>query len=158
MAVLSKTFFHVAVVVPRLDEALEHLSGVLGAQWGPTTEIGVAVAGPDGGGGRHVPLRFAYSVEPPYFEVIEEAPGSVWVCNPNSNLHHVGYWAEGLIAERDRLVASACPIEIAGFAGEPPEPAMYTYHADPLGIRVELVDAALRPMMEAALAEGRAMV
>jgi hypothetical protein len=154
-SVLSKSFFHVGVVVPRLEEALEHLTATLGLAWAPTTETEVAVAEAATGVERFVPLRFAYSVEPPYLEVIEEAPGSVWVLNPHSNLHHLGFWADGLVAERDRLVASACALEISGFTGELRQPGQYSYHADPLAIRIELVDASLRPMMEAAFAAAR---
>jgi hypothetical protein len=148
--VLAPSHFHVGIVVPRLEPALEHLTSILGARWAPTTETDVPVAEPDGSR-RVVPLRFAYSCDAPYLEVIEEAPGSVWVCNPHSNLHHIGVWADGLEAGRSRLVGGKCPVEIAGFADETGNPAMYTYHADPLGIRIELVDAALRPMIEATL-------
>ena len=148
---LSASHFHVGIVVPRLEPALEHLTAVTGARWGPTTETAVPVAEPDGTR-RAVPLRFAYSRDAPYLEVIEEAPGSVWVCNPHSNLHHIGLWADGLAGERSRLVGAGCPVEIAGFVDGTGDPAMYTYHADPLGIRIELVDAALRPMIEASLA------
>jgi len=148
--VLSPSHFHVGIVVPDLEPALEHLTSVLGARWAPTTETDVPVAEPDGTR-RLVPLRFAYSCDAPYLEVIEEAPGSVWVCNPHSNLHHIGLWADGLEGERSRLVGGDCPVEIAGFVDETSNPAMYTYHADPLGIRIELVDAVLRPMIEATL-------
>jgi hypothetical protein len=146
--VLSTSFFHVGIVVPRLEEALDHLGATLGLRWAPTTETDVPVASADGA--RLVPLRMVYSVEPPYVEVIEEVQGTVWVVNPYSNLHHIGFWADSLEGERDRLVASACPLEISGFAGEPRRTAQYTYHVDPLGVRIELVDAALRPMMEEA--------
>ena len=147
---LSTSFFHVAMVVPRLEEALDHLSATLGLVWTPVIETDVPV------GDRLIPLRCVYSGEPPHLEVIEEAPGSVWVCNPYSNLHHVGFWADGLEGERDRLVASGCPVEIAGVGPEPDRTAVYTYHADPLGVRVELINAALRPLMEEAFAAARA--
>jgi len=147
--VLSSSFFHVGMVVPRLEEALDHLGATLGLVWTPVVETDVPV------GNSAVPLRFVYSAEPPHLEVIEEAPGSVWVCNPHSNLHHIGFWADGLEGERDRLVASGCPLEIAGIAPEPDRTALYTYHADPLQLRVELVNAALRPLMEEGFAAAR---
>ena len=150
---LDKSFFHVGIVVPRLEEALEHLSATLGLRWGPVTASDVTIE--DGDGRRTtVPLRLVYSVEPPYIEVIEEAPGTVWECNPYSNLHHIGFWADGLQASHDHLVASACPREVAGAGGRAPE--VFSFHRDPLGVRVELLDAATRPMMEAALFGGGA--
>jgi len=36
--VLSNSFFHVGIVVPRLEEALEHLSAALGLIWAPINE------------------------------------------------------------------------------------------------------------------------
>jgi len=148
--VLSPSLFHVGIVVPRLEPALEHLTATLGSRWAPTTETDVPVAEPDGTR-RLVPLRFAYSKDAPYLEVIEEVPGSVWVCNPHSNLHHIGVWADGLPGTAAGVVGAGCPVEIAGFADESGDPAMFTYHFDPLGIRIELVDTMLRPMIEASL-------
>ena len=146
---LSTSFFHVAMVVPSLEDALDHLGASLGLVWAPTVETEVPA------GDRLVPLRFAYSAEAPHLEVIEEAPGSVWVRNPYSNLHHIGFWADGLEGERDRLVGAGCPLEVAGFGGEPDRTALYTYHTDPLGLRVELINAALRPVMEEGFASAR---
>jgi Glyoxalase/Bleomycin resistance protein/Dioxygenase superfamily len=159
--VLDKSYFHVGIVVPRLEEALEHLSSSLGARWGGVTSSDVVVQ--DARGRRAtVPLRLVYSVEPPYIEVIEEAPGTVWECNPYSNLHHIGFWAEGLAPSHDELVASACPLELAGVGGEQGDagaavPAMFTFHKGALGVRIELLDAAIRPMMEEALIAGTAL-
>jgi len=154
--VLSSSLFHVGVIVPRLEAGLDHFSTVLGLSWMPIIETEVPVSVGDPGADRHVALRFAYSVEDPHLEVIEEAPGSVWVCNDRSNLHHIGFWAADLVAESRRLQASMCPLEIAGFTGPSERPALYTYHADSLGVRIELVDAGLRAGMEAGFAEARA--
>jgi hypothetical protein len=154
--VLSNSFFHVGVIVPRLEAGLDHLSTILGLSWMPITETQVPVSVAETGVDHEVALRFAYSVEDPHLEVIEEVPGSVWVCNPGSNLHHIGFWADGLPAESSRLHSSTCPIEISGFTGSSDRPALYTYHADSLGIRVELVDNGLRAIMEAGFAEARA--
>jgi hypothetical protein len=162
--VLSSSFFHVGIVVPRLEAALEHLTTTLGVSWMPIIETEVPVSIGDTGVDGHVSLRFAYSVEDPHFEVIEEAPGSVWVCNSGSpgvfttgsNLHHIGFWADDLPTDSRRLQASMCPVEIAGFTDSSARPALYTYHADLLGVRIELVDGALRAGMEAGFAEARA--
>ena len=153
---LTESFFHVGVIVPRLEAGLDHLSNILGLSWMPVTETQVPVTDWDTGVDHHVALRFAYSVEDPHLEVIEEVPGSVWVCNPGSNLHHIGFWSDDLPTESSRLHASTCPIEIAGYASSSERPALYTYHADSLGIRVELIDSGLRAIMEAGFAEARA--
>ena len=109
-----KQLFHVGVIVPRLEAGLDHFSTVLGLSWMPIVETEVPVSVSDGAD-RLVALRFAYSVEDPHLEVIEEAPDSVWVCNPGSNLHHIGFWADDLTADSRHLQSSTCPIEIAGY-------------------------------------------
>jgi hypothetical protein len=150
--VLDKSFFHVGIVVPQLEEALEHLAATLGLRWTGVAELDFGFESADGRR-TTMPLRMVYSVEPPYIEVIEEVPGTPWVCNPYSNLHHIGFWADGLEGCHDHLVASACPLEAAGYAGDV-VPAGFSYHRAPTGVRVELVDAGLRPTMEAAIAAG----
>ena len=94
---LDKSFYHVGIVVPRLEEALDHLAATLGVRFGAVTEVDFAVEDP-AGRTTTVPLRMVYSAEPPFIEVIEEVAGTPWVCNPHSNLHHIGFWAEGLQA------------------------------------------------------------
>ena len=94
-----------------------------------------------------MPTTLCYSTAPPYLEIIEETPGTVWVCNEHSNLHHIGFWTDALEADSGTLVAARCPLELCGRDGGQ-VPVSFTYNRDPLGVRIELVDAALRPAME----------
>jgi hypothetical protein len=94
-----------------------------------------------------VPNRICYSVQAPHVELIQEVPGTPWVCNEHSNLHHLGFWSEALAADSGRLGAAACPLELMGGHGSGP-PGMWAYHRDPLGIRIEVVSEDLRPFME----------
>lgn len=139
-------YFHVGIVVPDLESAQAHLTELLGVGWGPVIETELPVRLGDGTE-LTVPNKICYSTEHPHLELIQEAPGTPWVCNEHSNLHHIGVFADALTAERDRLVAAACPLEIMDGHGDGP-PQAFTYHRDPLGVRVEIVSAALRPAME----------
>jgi hypothetical protein len=87
-----------------------------------------------------------YSVGEPHLELIEEVPGSPWVCNANSNLHHIGFWSRDLAVDGDDLTASGCPLQLCGRAGEA-APVSFAYHVNDLGVRVEIVDVALRDAM-----------
>ena len=141
-----ETYFHVGIVVPDLGRAQEYYADLLGLEWGPVLATDVEVR--LGDGDEHVfPNQIVYSAGPPYIELIQETPGSPWVCNEHSNLHHIGFFAEAFEPEADRLVAASCPLEMYGGHGDGP-PAGFTYHRDPWGVRLELVDAAIRPMME----------
>src|SRR4051794_2242497 len=139
-------FFHVGIVVPDLEGAQAYYTELLGLAWGPVFENDVEVR--LGDGREHVfPNKIVYSSGPPHLELIEEAPGSPWVCNEHSNLHHIGIFTDDLGAEADRFVGSACPLEMLGGHGDGP-PSTFTYHRDPWGVRIELVDGTMRPTME----------
>jgi Glyoxalase/Bleomycin resistance protein/Dioxygenase superfamily len=138
--------FHVGIVVPDLDVGLARLAELLGVQWGPIIENDIQVRDGDGQD-LLLPNRICYSTGAPYLEVIQEVPGSPWVCNEHSNLHHIGFFSDALVAESRELSAAACPLELLDGHGNAP-PSKFTYHRDPLGVRVELVNADLRGVME----------
>jgi hypothetical protein len=87
-----------------------------------------------------------YSVDAPHLELIEEVPGSVWVCNQQSNLHHIGFWSDDLAADHARLTGSGCPMQLCGRAGDD-APASFAYHRNNSGVRIEIVDATMREAM-----------
>lgn len=138
--------FHVGIVVPDLEAAQTRLTELLGAEWGPIVETEIHVRDGDGDE-RRVPNRMCYSTAPPHLELIQEVPGTPWVCNEHSNLHHIGFFAGTLADESGRLQSAACPLELTDGEGDGP-PSMWAYHRDPLGVRVELVSHDLRAMME----------
>jgi hypothetical protein len=140
-------YYHVGIVVPDLEAAQAYYSDLLGLEWGPVLETDVEVRVGDGSE-RIFPNKIVYSTEAPHIELIQETPGSPWVCNEHSNLHHIGIFAPDLGADAARFVGSACPVEMCGGHGEGP-PSTFTYHRDPWGVRLELVDGAIQPMMEA---------
>jgi hypothetical protein len=140
-----EAYFHVGIVVPDITAAQVRLTELLGTVWGPTLENEIEVR--EAGSDRMLPNQICFSANAPYIELIRETPGSPWVCNEHSNLHHLGFFSGALTAESDRLVAAGCPLEIMGGHGDGP-PAGWAYHADPLGVRIEVVDDAMRPMME----------
>ncbi len=142
----TSEMYHVGIVVPDLDAAMAHFTELLGTVWGPVMEGDVEVR--DGEGvDRVVPNRICYSTAAPYLELIQEMPGTVWVCNEHSNLHHIGFFSDDLVTDSGSLTTSQCPLELNGREGST-SPTMFTYHRDPLGVRIEYVDVAIRPMME----------
>src|ERR1700693_85229 len=135
--------FHVGIVVPDLQAARARLADLLGVGWGPIIESD-AIELRDGVGNDLVlPNKICYSTATPYLELIEEVPGSEWECNEYSNLHHLGFWSGALVADSGHLSTAQCPLTFCGRESGH-APSMWAYHQDPLGVRVELVDAALR--------------
>jgi hypothetical protein len=139
-------YFHVGIVVPDLQAARARLTELLGVEWGPVVVNDIDVR--DGAGvERVVPNKICYSTAAPYLELIEEVPGTPWVCNELSNLHHIGVFTTTLTEESTRFQAARCPLELMDGQGDAPA-AMWAYHRDPLGVRIEIVNDELRPAME----------
>ncbi len=140
------TLYHVGIVVPDIAEAQVALTGQLGVTWGPVLSFD-AVEYRDGGGRDMVlPTTMCYSADGPHLELIAEVPGSVWVRNEHSNLHHIGFWSDDVPSDGHRLAAAGCPLQLCGRSGDE-APTSFAYHRNDLGVRIELVDAALRETM-----------
>jgi catechol 2,3-dioxygenase-like lactoylglutathione lyase family enzyme len=139
--------YHVGIVVSDLDAARRRLTEVLGVTWGPVMRLESVEYRDADGRDVELPTAMCYSTGEFAFELIEETPGTIWVTNESSNLHHIGFWSERLVEDGCELAASSCPLELAGRQGSI-APAMFSYHRDEiLGIRIELVDATARDAM-----------
>jgi catechol 2,3-dioxygenase-like lactoylglutathione lyase family enzyme len=139
--------YHVGIVVPDVEVAKAHLTDLLGITWGPVVETeGLPVREGDGAE-RIVPNTLCYSTEPPYVELVQEVPGTVWECNEHSNLHHIGVWTDALPADSATYTELRCPLQLCG-RDDDGALVQFAYHRDPLGVRIELVDLAMKPMME----------
>ena len=78
---------------------------------------------------------------------MQEVPGTVWECNEHSNLHHIGVWIDALPADSATYTELRCPLQLCG-RDDDGALVQFAYHRDPLGVRIELVDIAMKPMME----------
>jgi Glyoxalase/Bleomycin resistance protein/Dioxygenase superfamily len=138
--------YHVGIVVPDLVEAQAELTRQLGVTWGPVLHFDATDVRDEAGRDVLLPITLCYSVEAPHLELIEEVPGTVWTCNDHSNLHHIGFWSDDLPGSSAALSESGCPLQLCGRAGAV-APSSWAYHRTGLGIRIEVVDAAMRDAM-----------
>jgi len=142
----GESYFHVGLIVPKLEPALAELTAVVGLTWRDTFE-GEVPMHVTGRGEQLVPLRFAYSREAPYLEVIEGVPGTPWEFSEHgSNLHHLGFSVDDVASESERMAGAFCPVEVCGVGPGGEWPVTFSFHQRD-GLRIELVDRAIRTIM-----------
>ena len=139
--------YHVGIVVPDIAAAQAQLTEFIGVTWGPVLRLDATDYRDGSGRDLVLPTAMCYSVEQPCLELIEELPGSVWVRNEHSNLHHIGFWSQNLIGDSTALAGSGCPMQLCGRAGDQ-APVSFAYHRNELGVRIEIVDSAMSDAME----------
>src|ERR1700761_4262833 len=98
-------FFHVGVIVEDIDAAIEELSRALGLEFNEPHESTY--------GDSHI--KVCYSLQgPPFLELIQGEPGSMWSTTGGPHADHVGYFVDDLAGTMDHLVESGSPIDIDG--------------------------------------------
>lgn len=141
-----QNYFHVGYVVSDLEEAMERLTLSAGFSWASTRTLPTTLRTPVGEISTDV--RLTYSVQgPPYLELIEEQPGTVWG-REHRGFHHLGYWSGRFADDIDALTGAGFEFEV-GAVDEHGAPARFAYLREPhTGLRIELRDEARRPRME----------
>lgn len=139
--------YHVGIVVADLPAARTQLTELLGVVWGPVMHLDEVHYRDGDGADIVVPTTICYSTGDPCLELIQEVSGTVWVRNEHSNLHHLGFWADDLGDASAAMAAGGCPLQLCGRDGDT-APVSFAYHGvTDLGVRVELVDSAIRDAM-----------
>jgi len=129
--------FHVGMVVPDLATAMEEIGEVLGVTWGLVQRRTLEMETTDGSA--QFDIAYAYSrTGPPYLEVIEQCPGSVF---EKVGLHHIGVWTDHPAGESVRLDSMGWPRETV-IIGPDGAWGGGLFHCGAAGVRVELVDIA----------------
>ena len=139
--------YHTGIVVPDLAASMAAMTELAGYRWTAVqaADLPVLLAS----GEQVVPLRYAYSLDAPYIELVQEVPGTPWVATPHAATHHLGYFCDDVTTTSKRL-------EECGFAREAcavvdGAPAIFAYHLDADGVRIEIVDRERIPDLDAYL-------
>jgi len=139
--------YHVGMIVTDVPAARRRLTDLMGVEWGPVMHLDATEYRDANGVDLELPTTLCYSTGQPCLELIEEVPGTVWVRNEHSNLHHIGVWTDDFGGDTASFDRAGCPLQLSGRAGDD-APVTFAYHRDEtLGIRVELVDTAMRDAM-----------
>lgn len=145
--------FKTGLLVLDLERAMADLGRWLGLAWTPIQQSPISLA--TARGREQVQLRFAYSRGgPPFLELIEAQPGGYYAAAQGAHLHHVGRWVDDLAAASEALAKQGLALEAAGVDAAGRAPAVFAFHRGEHGLRVELVDRAMRPGFEGWLAGG----
>ncbi|HZE39162.1 MAG TPA: VOC family protein [Stackebrandtia sp.] len=134
MAALTPPY-HIALVVEDLDAAMADLGRTIGLEWNAPF-VGGGHLEMDGQVVEGAP-RVVFSRQgPPYLELVERVPGTVWA---ETGLHHIGLWTDDIAAESANLEDRGAPLEAHGARGDG-QRTFFCYHQTASGMRVELVD------------------
>ena len=137
------TFYHVALAVPDLAAAMDAWAPMTSAGWSKPQSASVNVDW--GGSVRETPLNWTYSLgEPPYLELVENCADSVWETE-QVLYHHTGYWTPDMRAASEFAESQGMRLEAAGVQRDR---RLFAYYVTPDGVRIELVDAAMKPAFD----------
>jgi catechol 2,3-dioxygenase-like lactoylglutathione lyase family enzyme len=89
--VKPENLYHSGIVVDDLDATLDWFTKVAGYRWTDVVEVDQVAQTPNGE--VTIPMRMAYSGNAPRLEILQTAPGTIWV-PADSGVHHLGYWSE----------------------------------------------------------------
>ena len=151
----ASPYFHIGILVPDLDEAIERFSDVLGVTFADRVYQD-STTFDDGGVTRDLRLHLTYSIDgPPYYELLEAQDiDGLYSIKHGEGLHHVGIWEADPIAKREELYAKGMEHEATIYR---PDGSIIVTFFDPGplgGVRVELANLDLRPGHEDWLSGG----
>ena len=129
--------FHMGIIVPEIHRGIEDLSRRFGATFPEPREAQVTVRYQ--GKESKVPVKFVYSRQgPPYIEIIQAVPGTVWEANAGSRIHHIGVFCDDIEDEIAKLQSEGYAYEAASLG---PDGSMQgaQYINNDLGVRLELI-------------------
>jgi catechol 2,3-dioxygenase-like lactoylglutathione lyase family enzyme len=141
-------FTHVALLVANIDEARAEFERTLGVPFtDPFTADVVDLR--DSAGARATSVRVALStIGSPYYELLEAQDEGIFGRANGLGFHHVGRWESDCEAKRDEFVRAGHEVEAASYTTEGKIIVAWFKPHPPLGLRVEILDDALRPEIE----------
>jgi len=138
--------FHVGYIVADVDDAMAQLSAATGVTWHPPQVFALDIN--VSGERQAFDVTFTYSKEGPVqLEVAEGPAGTLWDVTDHGGPNHNGYWTDDLAGAVADLTASGFT-ELYSGAGDEPGPQGFAMLESLAGIRVELIDEAMRPLFE----------
>jgi lactoylglutathione lyase len=142
--------YHTGIIVDDVEAAKRWYSEKAGYQWTDTGSSQQTIQFADGE--KTVPMVVAYSRTPPYLELVQTIPGTIWTPS-NAGPHHLGYWSDDVEADLNALMKSGAAFEAKSVA--PNGMTLWAYCKHPAFGRIELVGIMMKPMLEQWFATGK---
>jgi catechol 2,3-dioxygenase-like lactoylglutathione lyase family enzyme len=144
-ALRVQDLFHTGIVVPDLEAGAAALTEAAGYRWTKVQTAEMPLRFPDGD--RVLRIRYAYSLDDPTLELVEELPGTPFASAGGRSIHHLGYFSDDVPGTVAALVAEGWELEVHAVVNG--ELAIFAFLVDPTGMRVELIDRARIPDLAA---------
>ena len=94
--------FHMGIIVPNIETGMQEIASRFGVTWAEPIKPAVVPIVRTKEGIGSLSSRFVYSIEgPPWFELIEAVPGTVWAAQ-TSNIHHIGAFVDDIDEEVEK--------------------------------------------------------
>ncbi len=150
----ASPYFHIGILVPDLDEAIERFGDVLGVTFADRVYQDSQYFD-DGDVIKDLRLHLTFSTDgPPYYELLEAQGDGLYSMKHGAGLHHVGVWEADCNAKRQEFEGKGMNHEATIY--RPDGSIIVTFfEPGPLGgVRIELADLDLRPGHEDWLTGG----
>jgi len=142
-----KNIFKTGLIVADIERAMADLGLWLDPAWTPPRRVELTLRMADGSI-ESTALSFVCATRGSnVLELIQANPEGYYRLQPGAALHHVGMWVDDLEASSRQLSAQGMPLEAAGVS-DGRSPALFAFHTNPYGLRIELVDSAMRPSFQ----------
>jgi hypothetical protein len=151
---MASPFTHCALLVQDLEIAVANLTNRLGVTFTEHQTTHVEDLR-DSAGRRSTTVRYAYSnIGAPYYELIEAQDDGIYGRQQGLGLHHVGMWEDDCQARFDTLVSAGLEVDAVSYSSTGEIVVAYFKPAGLSGLRVEILDVAMRPTIVALTEAG----
>lgn len=129
--------FHIGIIVPDMSRGMADIARRFGCEFPDPRQANVTVR--YRGVESQVPVKFAYSMQgPPYIELIESVPGTVWEAPSGSRIHHLGVFCNNLEEEIAKLEKEGFHYEAASLGPDKSLQGAQYINSETL-VRLELI-------------------
>ena len=134
--------FHIGIIVPEIEAGMAEIGKRFGVTWPRPPSAGEVSVRTEAGTAAASVVTVYTAEGPPYLELLQGVPGTVWEAGPGSRIHHIGAFVDDLDDEVARLTAEGAQLEATldlqgGLLA-------VAYMNSDLGVRLELLPSTMR--------------
>lgn len=139
-----ETYFHIGVIVPDLEKAMEDFSRVLGLTFAEPTRVHIPFLSDPDPHPHDVHVTFSED-GPPYYELIEAHGDGIFSAREERKILYLGMYEPDMVGRIATLREQGIGIDAAARFEEGATPDWIITKPDVLGVRLEYVDSRDKP-------------